>query len=138
MSYCTQADLIEQFSQQELVQLTDRDGTGQIGTEIVTQAIDQAGSRIDGYCRGRFALPLNPVDNIIRAIACDITRYRLYKDSAPELVTERYNQAITDLKAIGKGTLTISAVAPAKEAATDIPMVEAYPRIFSEDTLEDY
>ena len=137
MSYCTEQHLINRYGRDELVQLTDRNGTGEIGTDTVAEAIALADSRIDGHCRGRFALPLSPVDEIIIGIACDLTRYRLYKDKAPEEITKRHDQAIADLKSISKGTIKLSAEA-LETNPTDVPYVESYDRVFSETTLEDY
>lgn len=97
MSIITQADMISEFSEAELVVLTDRERLGQLNVERLEKAIVNA--------EGEVAKRIIPVDlsvgtpsDYLKLVVCDIARYRLYKDNAPEEVYRRYKAGIDFLK----------------------------------------
>lgn len=96
MPYCTPQDLIDEFGEAELIQLTDEAGLGVIGTEAVDKAIARADRKINRYLAGRNDLPLASDDVV--DLACDITRYYLYANQVTELVKERFHDAIKELE----------------------------------------
>ena len=107
MPYITLTDLTQRFGEDEILSLTDT-GSGEIGTELVDRAIEDASGEIDGYvAAGGYTLPLTPVPSIIKAYACDIARYRLYDESALEQVSKRYDDAIKFLRAVAKGDVLL-------------------------------
>ncbi|SHO58796.1 gp436 family protein [Vibrio quintilis] len=108
--YCTQDDLINRFGEDELIQLTDRDGsTGAVVPAVSAQAITDAGATIDGYIGGRYRLPLSAVPEVLERLACDIARYFLYDRSLdPEhQAAKRYSDAISYLKDVAKGSVQL-------------------------------
>ena len=107
MNYCTQADLVTRFGEQELIQLTDRDILGVIDETVLAQAIAEASGEIDGYLRGRYPLPLLATTSELSRIAGDIARYRLYDDQLIDVVEERYKQAVDWLKSVAAGRIVL-------------------------------
>lgn len=130
--YCTRADLITRFGEAELIQLTDSSNSGEIDDDVVNQAITDAGAEIDGYIAGRVDLPLadEDVPALLNLYACDITRYRLFKDGAYEQVTERYNIALKFLRDVASGKVQLLPTAADDEAENGAEFVIGRESIF--------
>ncbi len=107
MSYASQQAMIDRFSETELVQLTDRAGANTIDVAVLQRALDDADAEINGYLASRYTLPLATVPQILVGYASDIARYRLYDDRASEQVTQRYSQAISFLKLLATGKISL-------------------------------
>lgn len=107
--YAQVSDLVSRFGQTEIVQLTDRatPPTGAINTAVAEGALSDADAEIDAYLTGRYSLPLASVPPVLSRIACDIARYRLWDDQAPEEVRARYEDARRILEAIAAGRVTL-------------------------------
>ena len=134
--YCTQQDLVDRFGETELIQLTDTSGAGTIDATAVARAIADAEGEIDTYLAKAASLPLSPAPAIVAAAACDMARYRLYRDQLTEPVTQRYKDAIRLLSAIARGEIRLSA-----EAVTANPVAprhSAPDRVFTADTLSGF
>ncbi|WP_438454699.1 gp436 family protein [Vreelandella venusta] len=108
MPYCTQADLIERFGEDELLAIA-RDETGTaIDAAVVERACDDASGEIDGYVSAAgYPVPLSPVPRIVTAYACDIARYRLYDEHATDQVQKRYDDAVKFLKSVSRGEVRL-------------------------------
>lgn len=102
--YCTQQDLIDRFSERELIALTDFiDFSGAIEQTVLDKAILDAENEINGYLRLRYVLPLQYEPPELIAPACDITRYRLHRDGCPEEIATRYKLAVAYLRDLASG-----------------------------------
>jgi len=119
MAYATVADLVARFGATELAQLTDVTNIppSTIDEERVGLKLDDAGVFIDGYVGQVYRLPLAgcskpdgsggftlvPPPVLVR-LACDLARYYLYDDLAPENeVYRRYKAALAELDGIAAG-----------------------------------
>ena len=111
MAYCTRDNLVQRFGQREIDDLLDRDNNDSDDTDTLTQTIADADSLIDSYVSAKYQTPLSPVPQIITYISCDITRFMLWDDNAPEEVRKRYDDAIARLKDIAKGMMKLPATA---------------------------
>ena len=107
MSYATQADLEARFGASEVLQLADRDGNGAIDTGVLDMTLADTDAEIDAYLVGRYSLPLATVPSNLVRIACDIARYRLWKDMASEEVRQRYADAVRYLEKVASGALSL-------------------------------
>ncbi|MEZ7896018.1 MAG: DUF1320 domain-containing protein [Thauera sp.] len=126
MKYATLADMVTRFGQAELVQLTDtlhRPPTT-IDTTRVQIAIHDAQMEVDSAIGRIYRLPLAgcvrpPVPPAtepsvvappqLTRLTCDIARYFLYDDAAPEHeVVRRYKQAWATLDDLASGTLQLA------------------------------
>jgi phage gp36-like protein len=137
--YATRDDMVKRYSLTEVSQL-ERYLTG---SESVDAAIADAGSIIDGWIGAKYAVPLEyPPDNI-KIFVCDIARYLLWKSKASEEVRRRYDDAMSYLKGVSKGTNvllvknpTTQEVKPAAKSPTAMPMGTTYRGgVFSDDVL---
>lgn len=121
MAYSTQADLEEQISQTELVELTDDAGSGAVDTSALNRAIADADAEIDSYCGGRYAMPFSPVPVIIRKFSVDMAIYNLFARRSvlkiPEDRQKRYDNAVRFFRDLAKGLISLGADAPAEPAA---------------------
>ncbi len=107
MAYASLADLQSRFSESELIDLSDREQTGAINLDVIDQALADASAEIDGYLGGRYSLPLPSVPDVLTRLCCDIARYLLYSERAPEQLQKRYDNAVGFLKALSKGDISL-------------------------------
>lgn len=125
MSYATVADMVARFGALELIQLTDADSIppSTIDEARVALKLDDASTFADGYIGQVYRLPLRgcrkpamsgqPVEYamppVLVRLVCDIARFYLYDDLAPENeVHRRYKLAVAELDAIAAGKVQIA------------------------------
>lgn len=124
MIYATVADMISMFTEIELIQLTDPMNNAEINPVLIAGRIADAQGVIDGWIgkvyrlplRGCAAPPAAPGDPVtytvppqLVRIACDIARFYLYKDVAPDnVIYLRYKAALAELQAIAEGKAGLS------------------------------
>ena len=113
--YATVEDMIKRYSKQDLMLLTEREDSvpGEINLPVLEQALDDATAEINGFISGRYPLPLDPVPAALERNCCDIARYFLYGDKAPEQIEKRYHAVIKFLMAVSNGSISLSL--PAEE-----------------------
>ena len=111
MDYCTIEDIETQTSTPTLIQLTSDDGQEEINRVVALEAILYSSTLIDGYLRGRYTLPLNTHFPLRRILAIDLSIYRLYsrrmRNEMPEVIETAYKNAISTLRDIQKGVITL-------------------------------
>lgn len=139
MPYATKEDMIARFGEDELIQISDRDGTGAFSDVNFAQAQKDGDGEIDSYLQGRYPLPLVHVPTALCRIACDLYRYYLYSPRTTEEVEKRYDNAVKFLKSIAKGEVNLGLAVDAQPASTAAPVRVSTPeRIFTQDRLKDY
>lgn len=142
MTYATQQDLVTRFGASELAQLTDEAAGVTINTATVAQALVDADAEIDGYLGVRYALPLTSVPALINRLACDIARFYLFDDRVTEAVKLRYQGAVTTLKSLSAGTVTLTdaaGIAPAIDTAGSVRVsARSRDRVFGADLLDSF
>lgn len=114
--YASLETLINLFGQENIVHLSDRDGSGEINEAVVNDALLRAGSEVDSYLAGRCHTPLaEPVPPVVGSVVCDIARYRLSGGDASETdpIVIRYEKAVQWLRDVGAGKADIPGLAPA-------------------------
>lgn len=140
MAYCSQSDLEARFGAQEVADLLDLDNDSSADTNRLSSAQGDADALIDGYLSGRYDLPLDTVPAIIVNLACNIVRYLLCGNNAPEEVRKRYEDSLKQLKDISNGVISLPSTTTKPETAGGISYDEdAYDnRVFTMDTLSDF
>jgi phage gp36-like protein len=107
MPYATQDDMVTRYGEEELIQLTDRVNVEVIDASVLTRAIEDAETEINGYLTKRYSLPLSSVPPILQRLTCDIARYYLSGDRTTEQVRNRYTDVIRLLKSIASGEVML-------------------------------
>lgn len=113
--YCTSAQCLTYFGQAEVVRFADRDGNGAEDSPLLTLLIASASYEIESYITSK--LPLSPVPEKLTTICMDIVRYNCYTDKVPDAVKARYAMALSYLNGIKNGSIVLSSVANADQAA---------------------
>lgn len=105
--YALQADLEQRFGVDAILISSDRNGTGEIDTSIVANALVDATAEIDTYLSERFDLPLSTVPTVLGRICCDISYYRMSSDigTLTDEKRKRYEDAIKWLEGVASGKL---------------------------------
>jgi phage gp36-like protein len=140
MAYCAQADILELIPESELIQLTDDGDLGVIDDGVVTRAIADADSEIDGYCGDRYSVPFTDVPDMVRKLSVDIAIYNLYarRQGAPEGRKQRYDAAVRFLERVADGKASVPGGTGTTESATDRVSLSSAARVFSRDNLEGF
>ena len=111
--YCTIEDVETQTSTPTLIQLSSDNGQEEVNRVVVEEAIIYSSTLIDGYLRGRYSLPLDAHFPLLRILAIDLSIYRLYsrrmRNEMPEVIQKNYDNAISTLRDIQKGVITLQA-----------------------------
>ncbi|WP_028468430.1 gp436 family protein [Neptunomonas japonica] len=106
--YAVKADMTTRFGEEELILLTDHDAdAGVINDAVLDQALADASAEIDGYLGGRYTLPLPTIPAVLTRISCDIARYLLHDEHAPERIEKRYDGAVSFLTKLGNGSISL-------------------------------
>lgn len=134
MPYALKADMLEEFSEAELIQLTDRDtpATGAIVDAVLDRALAGASAEIDGYL-ARYAGATLDLP-ILTRYCCDMARYRLYRDAAPEEVRLRYRDAVRFLEQVAAGKIGLGTGAEAAVPETTISFTTGQ-KVFAREDL---
>lgn len=141
MPTTTQQNLIDRFGLVELVQLTNP--TDPAATIVNAQRVDDAIADIDAIISAklsaRYTLPLASVPLVLRNVACDLVRARLYEDNITDRVAERERAAMKLLDQISSGAVSLGLDAAAQPtASTGGPSFASTGRVFTAGTLADY
>ena len=124
MSYATVSDMILRFGETELIQLTDPQNNAVVDVSLVDVKLADAKAVIDGWIGSVFRLPLRgclkpaavpgdpatyePPPQLVR-LACDIARFYLFTEVAPEnVVYLRHKAALAELQAIASGAAVLA------------------------------
>lgn len=139
--YATKEDLVARFGENVLglALMFPADVPDPLET-----ALQDACEEVDGYLAVRYQLPLPNVPNNLKRIVCEIARYKLYFEVAPEATEVRYRMAIDFLKGVrdGKNSLAILDVSnqiseeKPKNKPSTMPIGTSYTGgVFSDTTL---
>lgn len=130
--YITEAQFESRFGQREYADLLSA-GHGYAHAE------NDAASLIDGYLASRYTLPLTSVPDIVTGWAGDITRFKLWDQAAPEEVRKRYEDAISQLRDLAAGRLSLPPDANGVAVSSGLAFDGyASDRIFTSDTLATF
>lgn len=138
MTYATLQDLLDRFGEEEVSRETDTSASGAVDETAVARALADADTLINGYVAGRYAIPLGPVPDLVKKLACDIARYNYHRGEAPEFVRKGYDDARRTLADIQAGRLVLEAAGVATAPASDGIAYSAPARVFSREKLKGF
>ena len=143
MHYCTRADIGKAIPELTLTQLSNDDPTAELPNEsVIEDGVRQAEELVDGYLRGRYDLPLDPVPSVLRDAVVYLTRHWLYQrrpeGAIPEAVKDSRKDTLKLLENIRDGVVTLGM--PTGEAAPEPGKIRARARRqqFGDDFLGRY
>lgn len=132
--YATRDDMVMQFGEREVIQLTDRaePATDEIDEAVLNRALLAASSEVDGYVAGRFTTPLPNPSEGVKQMVCDIARYRLSSagSQTTDGIVERYRAAIAYFKNAAQGLVTLGTPGGADAGTTGRVRVARQDSIF--------
>ncbi|MEC4724520.1 DUF1320 family protein [Shewanella sp. D64] len=133
MVYATSAQMIARFGEDELVSLTDRDGSAEgIVGSVLDVALNDATALINGYLAGRYTLPLVTAPEMLERLSCDIARYGLYDNGASEQVSKRFDDAVRFLEMVAAGRITLGITTEGDSpVSNDLPAIESDGAVFN-------
>lgn len=131
--YASSAQMVARFGEDELVSLTDRDGTaGAIVARVLDVALNDATALINGYLAGRYTLPLPTPPAMLERLCCDIARYGLYDNGASEQVSKRFDDAVRFLEKVAAGKITLGITTQGESpVSNDLPTIESDGAVFN-------
>ena len=136
--YARLADLLARFREDELIQLTDDAGDGVVDQARIDQALTSADGIIDSHLAAAYQLPLARIPDVLEDIACDIARFRLYRDAPTEPVDKNYARAIEALKNIAKGLIKLDAGAPEQTPRDGAVLIGDGDALFTRDRMKGF
>ena len=116
--YATKKDLVARFGENvlSLALMFPADVPDPLET-----ALQDACEEVDGYLAVRYPLPLPNVPNNLKRIVCEIARYKLYFEEAPEATEVRYRMAIDFLKGVRDGNNSLAILDINNQISDDQP-----------------
>lgn len=141
--YCSTVDINAAIPADDLVELTDDSHLGIADQVVIDQAIADAGELVDGFLRGRYTVPLDPVPGLLKTVATDITVWRIYSRrvrlTLPEAIDARYKNALKLLDQIQAGKISLGTGTP-DTAVTSTAGAEysGSERVFTRETMRGY
>jgi phage gp36-like protein len=116
--YITQADLIKELSESQLIQLTDDEKVGVVNADRVADAIQRASDDVDGFCGVRYAVPFSPTPPLIASWTKSLAAYYLFlrRQHIPDAVQTAYDNAIARLKEVRDGKMSLGVEPPPTES----------------------
>lgn len=122
IAYAVRQDLIDRFGQREVTELESNIVHGVVANtpeqlqelekmrlDATNQSLIDASDLANGYIYAKLQYP-NPLPNVPESLkhhVCNIARYLLTKDKAKDEIKERYKEALSWLKDVGKGVFIL-------------------------------
>jgi phage gp36-like protein len=142
VSYCTLDQLTARYGETMLRQLTDRaqPPAGVIVSAVVDRALADTDALIDGYLRGRYALPLPDVPPLVTDLAQQIAIYKLHGQTVADKIDADYQQALKTLAMIAAGTvrLDVAGIEPAASGASGVRVADRARDLMTPDNLRGF
>ena len=140
-AFATQADMEARFDRAELVQLTDQANVDAIDSVRMAQALARASGDVLSHLSAKYDasadLGQTALDRL-RDIACDLSRFYLHRDTAPDGVTKRFDIAMRALREIRDGTQKLDTGSHKLAARPEGVMVAVPERKFGRDSMVEY
>lgn len=104
---------------------TDQVAAGVAAASRLRRSIADASDMINSYLAGKYPLPITVSVPLLTRSACDIARYYLYDDRAPDTVAEKYKQQERWLKEIASGRATLGLDTEPDESSDSVQVAAA-------------
>lgn len=135
--YVSIADFVERFTLDEVVRMTDADGSGRIDRAFLTRKLADAQAEVEAHLVGRYQLPLQVVPPIVALVIGDLARAKLYPRGAPEGVDTAAKTATGYLARIQSGAMPLGIPGPAAASPEQVLIAPGRTR-YTDDFGEGY
>jgi phage gp36-like protein len=139
MSYASLEDLIERAGETEILQIADRDHDDVADPDVIDAALVHADNIVNGHVGVKYYLPLASTPDLVRTWSVSIARYFLHRNGAPDYVETDYKTAISSLKDVARGLISLPDATGAVPAATaGVHMADSPDQVFSPENLRGW
>lgn len=134
--YIDKPTMILLFGERELIQLTDRSNAGAIGDTVLDRAMLTAESEVNSYVGAAYSLPLPTVPEVLRTMTGDVARFRLYDEQPSEEVQKRYDRAVSWLRDVSKGVVSLGIPITDIQPTTSIAVATGRTQVFTDEVFD--
>jgi phage gp36-like protein len=136
-AYATIQDMIDRFTQTEILRLSATTNVLPVAIEAVTvnRALDDATALVESYLRKRYFVPVDATADIIRA-TCILARYDLATGGDKEPTTQMKEDRASTIKwleGIASGMVSLDGATPASSGGK--ARMSDRPRVFTPDSM---
>lgn len=129
MMYASAQDMRDRYD--NLDTLLMQPGTDDLNEKKLTQALNDAGALADSYLSAKYTLPLAVVPRVLVQHCCAIAFYYLCDEQATDQARDRYREALTWLREVKNGGISIGVdKAGSAPASDDLPQIQAEAPVF--------
>lgn len=120
--YATQTDIAELYGEELLYQLADRDRDQVLDTVAIEKAISSAAGQLRTYLTKRYSDAQLAASPDVQRLVIDIAVYRLAQqaDAYTKEIRQRYEDAISQMELMARGTIGIGLPEEQPVAASEI------------------
>lgn len=138
MPYATKQNMIDVYTQEALIELTDRaePPTGAINDTVLNLALADADALIDSYISRRYNPALATGTPVLRSKAQAIAYYILHRGNYPDQIRIAFEDAMEFLKAVSMGHANLDVAGVQPPSAPADARVDAPDRMFSRDSMK--
>ena len=119
MAYAIYSDAIALHGERKLRDLSDHDRDGEPDLSAIERALEDDSALADSYLAIRYAVPVNPVPDALRAAVVEMACYRLANTGAgySEDLRRRYEDAIRFLRDVAGGRADLPGIEPRDDSS---------------------
>lgn len=134
--YANKQDMIDAYTEEALIELTDRDDLQAIDDDVLNRSLADASAIADSYVSRRYNTTQARGTAVLRLHVCAIAFYKLHQGNYPDQIRTAYDDAMEFLRALSQGlaNLDLDGVQPPSSPAD--ARVDAPPRLFNRDSLK--
>ncbi|MFW1735373.1 DUF1320 domain-containing protein [Acinetobacter sp. ULE_I001] len=122
--YASREDMVIRYSKITIEQL-ERGLTADLSVESF---IEDASDIADGYIGKEYSIPLPEVPKNLKIMICEIARYLLHRNKAPDEVRDRYEDAISFLKRVSEGKAVLTIAKKNEDGSEDVVVADTSPK----------
>lgn len=139
MPYTDLSKLNARYGSRLVLDLADRDQSGEVDTGVVDQVLTDTDAVIDGYLAGRYKLPLVTTPPLLADIAQTIAIYKLHTYDPVEKIANDYKDAMRQLREIAEGKIRLPLAGAEPEASSGSGVrTNDRPRPMSDENLKGF
>lgn len=140
MAYCTIEDIRYAMDESDMIRFTDDDDVGIVNAQVVDKAVGDAGALVDAYLAARYAVPLDPVPDVVNGLACDIAVYKISsrRGIASDDVRKKFDDAVKFLREFADGKAVLPGATESATGGSDTVKMTSDTRVFSRERMRGF